>query len=114
MAIASALASAPVLVQRALAASAVSLLVACACLALFLPPMVNATVASVPKTVFIALSMTSAIILHWVFTGIAAQRMGRSPLGWVALALLFPVGGVAALVLLAWFGDEVSLDAAHP
>lgn len=101
-------------VQRALMASAVSLIVACACLALFLPPMVQKTTSSVPTTVFIALAMAAAMVLHWVFTGIAAQRMARSVFGWVALSLLFPVGGVAALVLLAWFGDEAALDAAHP
>ncbi len=106
-------ASSPAPVQRALAASAVSLLVACACLALFLPPMVAKTVASVPTTVFIALAMAASIVLHWVFTGIAAQRMARSVLGWVSLSLLFPVGGVAALVLLAWFGDEAALDPAR-
>lgn len=104
-------ASTPPPVQRALAASTVSLVVACACLALFLPPMVERTVQSVPTTVFIALSMTAAITLHWVFTGIAARRMGRSVVGWVGLALLFPVGGVAALVLLAWFGDEDEANA---
>ncbi len=106
-------ASSPAPVQRALAASAVSLLVACACLALFLPPMVNTTVTSVPTTVFVGMAMAAAIVLHWVFTGIAAQRMARSVAGWVALSLLFPVGGVAALVLLAWFGDEAELDAAR-
>lgn len=99
-------------VQRALTASAVSLLVACACAALFLPPMVERTVASVPTTVFIAVALASSVVLHWVYTGIAARRMGRSVPGWVALSLLFPVGGVAALVLLAWFVDEAALDAA--
>lgn len=97
--------------QRALAASGVSLLVACASGALFLPPMVQRTITSVPTTVFVALSLSCALMLHWIYTGIAARRMGRSVLGWVALSLLFPVGSVAALVLLAWFCDEAALDA---
>jgi hypothetical protein len=102
-------------VQRALAASTVSLVVAVACLAMFLPPMVDRTTAAVPMTVLVALAMTAAMILHWVFLGIAAHRMGRSVAGWVALAvLLFPIGGVAALMLLAWFVDEAQLDAARP
>lgn len=103
----------PAHVHRPIAASAVALVVACACLALFLPPMVKTTVASVPTTVFIGMAMAAALLLHWIFTGIAAQRMGRSVPGWVAMSLLFPVGGAAALVLLAWFGDEAQLDAAH-
>lgn len=98
--------------QRALAAAAVSLLVACACAALFLPPMVHRTIASLPTTVFVALSLSCGLILHWIYTGIAARRMGRSVPGWVALALLFPVGSVAALVLLAWFLDEAALESA--
>ena len=101
-------------VQRALAASTVALVVALACLALFLPPMVERTTSSIPMTVFVALALASAILLHWIFLGIAAQRMSRSVPGWVGMAvLLFPIGGVAALMLLAWFVDEAQLDAAH-
>ena len=100
--------------QRALAASAVALLVATGCLALFLPPMVARTTASVPLVVFVSLAMAAAIFLHWIFLGIASRRMGRSVPGWVGMAvLLFPIGGVAALMLLAWFVDEARLDAAH-
>ncbi len=100
-------------IQRALAASSIALLVAVACLALFLPPMVQRTVSSVPLVVFVSLSLAASLILHWVFAGIAAARAGRSVMGWVALALLFPIGGVAVLLLLAWFVDEARLDAAH-
>ena len=99
-------------VQRALAAATMALVVAGACLLLFLPPMVDRTVQSVPWTVMVSLTLASALLLHWVFVGIAAQRMGRSVPGWVALSLLFPVGGVAAISLLAWFGDESRLDTA--
>lgn len=98
-------------VQRALAASSVALLVAVACLALLLPPMVQGTVSSVPWVIFVNMSLAASLILHWAFAGIAAARAGRSVMGWVALALLFPIGGVAVLVLLAWFADEARLDA---
>jgi hypothetical protein len=47
------------------------------------------------------------LLLHWVFVGIAAHRMARSVALWVGFsALLFPIGSVAALVLLAWLHDE--------
>ena len=97
-------------VQRALTASSIALLVAVACLALFLPPMVQRTVSSVPLVIFVGMTLAVALILHWVFAGIAAARAGRSVMGWVALALLFPIGGVAVLLLLAWFADEARLN----
>lgn len=102
-------------VQRALAASTVALVVALACLALFLPPMVDRTTASIPLVVFVSLSLAAAMLLHWIFLGIATQRMARSVPGWVGLSvLLFPIGSVAALMLLAWFVDEAQFDAARP
>ena len=94
-------------VQSALTASAIALVIAFACGATFLPPMLAQTLTSVPRTVMLALALGVAVPLHWVFLGIAVRRMGRSVLGWVALAvLLFPVGGIAALILLGWLGDE--------
>jgi len=48
-----------------------------------------------------------AVLLHWIFIGIAARRMERSVAGWVSMSVaLFPVGGAAALILLNWFADE--------
>ncbi len=93
--------------QRALGASTASLVVAVGCIAMFLPPMVNATTQSVLRIVFFGLALTAGLLLHWVFLGIAAHRLGRSVAGWLALSvLLFPVGSIAALVLLAWFREE--------
>lgn len=99
--------------QRALAASATSLLVACAGALQFLPPMVERTVASVPLVVLMGVAVATALLLHWVFVGIAARRMHRSVPGWVALALLFPIGGIAALSLLAFYNDEALPDPAR-
>jgi hypothetical protein len=88
--------------QGALADAALALLAACAAIAMFLPPMVAATTASVPRAVATALVIALAIPLHWTFLGIAVRRMGRSLAGWLGMAvLLFPVGGAAALILLA-------------
>lgn len=99
-------------VQRALAASTASLVVAVACLALFLPPMVVQTTGSVWRSVAAGLAMATAMLLHWVFLAITARRMGRSTAGWVALSLLlFPVGSVAAVVLLGWFRDDAERTA---
>ncbi|ODV09918.1 MAG: hypothetical protein ABT20_09525 [Rubrivivax sp. SCN 70-15] len=91
--------------QRAFAASTVALVVAVASLAALLPPLSDG--AAVVRTVLIALALASAMLLHWVFLAIGAHRMQRSVAGWLALSvLLFPVGSVAALILLSWFGDE--------
>jgi len=92
---------------RALNASTASLLVALGCLALFLPPMVHATVATPWRSVVVGLVMATAVLLHLVFLAMGARRMGRSVGGWVALSLLlFPVGSAAALILLNFFSDE--------
>ncbi|WP_395699806.1 hypothetical protein [Aquabacterium sp.] len=93
--------------KRALADSALALIAGCAAIAMFLPPMVHSTTASVPRTVAVALAIALALPLHWVLLGMAARRMGRSVLGSVAAAiLLFPVGGAAALILLGWLAHE--------
>jgi hypothetical protein len=97
--------------QRALTASATALVVAVACVAMFLPPMVHNTVASVPLTVLVGLSAALAVVLHWAFLGIAAHRADRSVGGWVALGLMFPIGGAAALLMLAWLDDEARIQA---
>src|SRR5574337_31183 len=101
---------------RALADSALALLVACIGIAMFLPPLVAETVASVLRTAVTALAIAVALPLHWAFLGIGVRRMGLRVVPWVALAvLLFPVGAVAALVLLGWFAHEreVQLSAAR-
>jgi hypothetical protein len=99
--------------QRALSASAIALVVAVALLALLLPPMVERTSSSVTLMVLVGMALATAILLHWVFLGIAASRMQLSVPGWVSLGALFPIGGATALMLLAWFADEARLDAAR-
>lgn len=93
--------------QRALGASTVALIVACAGIAAFLPPLLEATLASVLRIVLMGCAIAVGLLLHWVFLAIGARRLGRSVAGWVALSVfLFPIGGVAALILLSFFGDE--------
>jgi hypothetical protein len=88
--------------QRALFDSLLAWLAGCAAIAMFLPPLVQATTASLPRTIGTGLVIALAVPLHWVYLGIAARRMHRSVSGWVGLSvLLFPVGSAAALILLA-------------
>lgn len=85
----------------ALADAALALVVGCLAIAMFLPPLGAATAASWPRTMAAGLTIALALPLHWIFLGIAARRLGGSVGGWVGLSvLLFPVGGVAALILL--------------
>lgn len=93
--------------RHALTDSALALVAACAAISMFLPPMVDATTASVPRIVGLGLVIALALPLHWVFLGMAARRMQRSVAGWVACSvLLFPVGSAAALILLGWLLHE--------
>jgi hypothetical protein len=95
--------------ERALSASTLSLMVALACIALFLPPLVHSTVSSPWRPVLVGVVLATALVLHWVFLAVAARRMGRSVGGWVALSvLLLPVGSAAALILLTFFSGESS------
>ena len=89
--------------QRALIDATLALVAALAGIAMFLPPLLQATTGSLLRSVAAGLLIALAMLLHWVFLGIAARRLHRSVAGWVGLSvLLFPVGGAAALILLAW------------
>ena len=93
--------------QRPLAAAAISLLVFAACVAAFLPPLNAYGWDSVPLTVLLGLAIAISLVLHLVFVGIAARRLGRSSAAWAALALItFPVGSIIGLILIEWFGEE--------
>lgn len=102
--------------QNALNSAIAALVVAVACIVMFLPPFVEQTTGSVVRTVLTGLALTLALLLHWVFLGLAASRMRRSVAGWLALSvLLFPIGSAAAVILLGGFRDDTSGDAArHP
>lgn len=99
--------------QRALTASTAALVVAVACIAMFLPPLVDHTVRSVLRTVFVGLALTAGLVLHWAYLAIAAHRLGRSVAGWLALSvLLLPVGSAAALMVLG--GSRAEPEGALP
>ena len=93
--------------QRAIGASITSLVVAVAVGMAFLPPLAETTLASVPRIVAASLVLATAILLHWIFVGIAARRLQRSVIGWVSMSvLLFPIGGATTLILFGWFAEE--------
>jgi hypothetical protein len=98
---------------NALKSSVAALIVAIACVAMFLPPLQVRTVESPLSAVAVGIALATALLLHWVFLAIAARRLGRSVPGWLVLSvLLFPVGSVASLVLLGWFSQEAAAPTA--
>jgi len=100
--------------NRPIAAATVCLLVCGGCIAAFLPPLNETVLGSVPLVVVIGLTLALSIILHLVFVGIAAHRLGRSVPGWVAIATVtFPIGSIVGLVLFEWFSDEADRSAPH-
>ena len=100
--------------QRALAASTVALIVAGACLYLIIAGATGEDMdPPAARTVLYSLGLASALLLHYVFLGMGAQRLGRSIAAWLGLAVLLPgVGGIAALVLLSWLHDEAGAPGA--
>jgi hypothetical protein len=101
--------------QRALGGSTLALVLAVAAVFAFLPPMADATLSSLSRTLLLVAAIAVGVVLHGAFLGIAARRLGRPAAGWVALALLlFPIGGIAALLLLGFFSDEGRHAASAP
>lgn len=90
----------PTTTRRALADSALALLVATVAAVQFMPPLLAGTVGTPVRALGTALVLALALPLHWLWLAGAARRLGLSVRGWLALALLFPVGGAAALLLL--------------
>jgi hypothetical protein len=98
--------------QRPIAAAAVSLFATCAFIALLAPPLNRYTQDSVPLMVILGIGIAVGAILHLIFIGMAASRLGRSPALWVVIAICFmPVASIIGLILFEWFSDEKK---AHP
>jgi len=93
--------------ERSIAAAAVTLLVFGAAVAAFLPPFFNRFADSVPLLVLLGLTVAASLVLHFIFIGIAASRLGRSAVLWVVLAFLFfPIASIVGLILFEWFSEE--------
>lgn len=93
--------------RRALTAAAGSLVAAGGALACLLPPLNERLFEFVSLTVAVSLALAVAILLHLIFVGIAARRLGRRAWPWVLGALLlFPVASIIGLILVDWYADE--------
>lgn len=87
--------------QRALTLSTAALVVAVTCIAMFVPPFVQHTVASVLRTVALGLMLGAGVLAHWFYLVAAARHQGRPVAAPLAMSvLLFPIGSAAALMLL--------------
>jgi hypothetical protein len=87
--------------QRALSSCIVTLLTFAACVAGFLPPMVHSVTESVFLIIVLGIGIATSFCMHLFFVGVAAKAMGRSPVGWVILALCtFPLGSIIGLIAL--------------
>lgn len=92
-----------------LQAAMVMLVAALGCVALFLPPLLEATIASPLRAAATGAALGVTLLLHWIFLGMAARRLRRSVPAWVGLSLLvFPIGSVLSLVLLGWFSGAAA------
>jgi hypothetical protein len=97
--------------QPAIGAAAGSLLTFVACVAAFLPPLNSYVTHSVPLVIVAGLGIAVSLVLHLVFVGIAANRLGRSPVFWVIISLLtLPIASIVGLILFEWFSDEQKQD----
>jgi hypothetical protein len=93
--------------QQPIAAAAVSLVVFCACIAAFLPPLNRHTLHTPALTILLGMTIAVSLILHLIFIGIAASRLARSPVLWVIIALCtMPIASIIGLILFEWFSDE--------
>ena len=93
--------------QQPIAAAAVTLVIWIACIAAFLPPLNKYTTDSLPLILLAALGIAVSGILHLIFVGVAAKRLGRSPALWVVIAVCgFPIASIVGLILFEWFSDE--------
>jgi len=93
--------------RQPIVAASASLLAFGGCVAAFLPPLNQQTLESLPLIAALGIALAVSFILHMVFVGIAAQRLGRSAILWVILALLlFPIASIVGLILFEWFSEE--------
>ncbi|MGV7210197.1 hypothetical protein ACLB1G_20360 [Oxalobacteraceae bacterium A2-2] len=93
--------------RQPIAAAAASLAVFALSVACFLPPLNHYTTNSVLLIVLLALSIGVSYIIHLIFIGMAARRLGRSPALWVIVAALFmPVASIIGLIMFEWFSEQ--------
>jgi heme/copper-type cytochrome/quinol oxidase subunit 4 len=93
--------------QQPIAAAAVTLVVWVICVAAFLPPLNTHITDSVPLVIIAGLGIAVSLVLHLIFIGMAARRLGRSAVLWVIVALCFlPIASIVGLILFEWFSEQ--------
>jgi len=100
--------------QQPIAAAAVTLVLWILGVASFLPPLFEKyTSQSVLYIIGAGIGICVCMVLHLTFIGIAAKRLGRSPLLWVVLTLCtLPIGSIIGLILFEWFSEQEKQAAA--
>jgi hypothetical protein len=93
--------------KQPIAAAAVTLVCWIIGVACFLPPLLHHTLQSVLLIIAAGIGIFVSMVLHLIFIGMAAKRLGRSPVVWVIVALCgFPIASIIGLILFEWFSDE--------
>lgn len=93
--------------QQAIAAAAVTLVLWMLCVAAFLPPLLDHTLKSVLYIIAAGIGIFVCWVLHLIFIGIAAQRLGRSAAAWVIIAMAtMPLASIIGLILFEWFSEQ--------
>ena len=93
--------------KQAIAAAAVTLVCWIIGVACFLPPLIQHTLQSVLLIIAAGIGIFVSMVLHLIFIGMAARRLGRSPAVWVSVTLFgFPVASIIGLILFEWFSEN--------
>ena len=94
-------------VQQPIAAAAVTLVLWMLAVASFLPPLFRYTSQSVLLIISAGIAIFVCLVLHLIFIGIAASRLGRSPVLWVIITLCtMPLLSIIGLILFEWFSEH--------
>jgi TctA family transporter len=92
--------------RNAISASAISLVLSIVCIGLVIY-FASQSSPSVFMITLVSLTCCVSMIMHFIFVGLTAQRLGRNAAVWVVLALLlFPLSSIIGLILFEWFSDE--------
>jgi hypothetical protein len=94
--------------QQPIAAAAVTLVLWGLGVAAFLPPLfARYTSQSVLLIIAAGIGIFVCLVLHLFFIGMAARSLGRSPVLWVVVSLLFmPIASIIGLILFEWFSEQ--------
>ena len=93
--------------QQPIAAAAVTLVLWVLSVASFLPPLFKYTSQSVLLIIAAGIAIFVCLVLHLIFIGIAAKRLGRSPVLWVVITLCtMPLLSIIGLILFEWFSEH--------